>query len=86
MFAKDSNRGHVHERMKTAFSNSSRIAGTGITYDNYDEESFPIGAKPRAYEGTPIYKTLTQEELHFRTYGGPIKTYRIGELEKGGAE
>lgn len=32
-------RRHASELLKTEFANSGRIAGDGITYDHYDEES-----------------------------------------------
>lgn len=30
---------HANERMRTNFANSGRIAGDGIIYDRYDDES-----------------------------------------------
>ena len=33
------NRGHTNERIHTNFANSGRIAGIGISYDRYDDES-----------------------------------------------
>lgn len=32
-------RGHVNEKLHTTFRNSGRVAGTGILYDRYDDES-----------------------------------------------
>ena len=35
---------HVNERLHTEFANSGRMAGIGISYDHYDEES---GYRPK---------------------------------------
>lgn len=81
MFAKDTNRGHANERMKTSFANSGRIAGAGVLYDNYSEDSYPIGETPAPTEGTPAYKKRTKKELDFIQKGGEIKTYRLSKVE-----
>ena len=63
-------RGHVNEKLHTTFRNSGRVAGTGILYDRYDEES----GNPE-YEKQPshIYfpsDSLTEEEL--LALNGPV--------------
>ena len=40
-------RSHVNERLHTEFANSGRVAGAGIFYDRYDEES---GYRPQPKE------------------------------------
>ena len=66
-------RGHVNEKLHTTFRNSGRVAGIGILYDRYDEES-----------GNPDYEkkylnhslvrfpsdSLTEEEL--LALNGPV--------------
>ena len=32
-------RTHINERLRTGFTNSGRVAGIGISYDNYGDES-----------------------------------------------
>lgn len=32
---------HINEFVRTSFSNSGRVAGAGVNYDRYDEESNP---------------------------------------------
>ena len=63
-------RGRVNELLHTTFRNSGRIAGTGILYDRYDEES----GNPE-YEKRPfiVYfpsDSLTEEEL--LALNGPV--------------
>lgn len=81
MFAKDTNRGHAHERLKTNLANSGRISGMGISYDNYSENSYPVGAYPAPNKGTPVHKPLTQEESDFIHNGGKVKTYKLSKAE-----
>ena len=40
-------RGHINERLHTTLANSGRAAGTGISYDKYDDES---GYRPGPYD------------------------------------
>ena len=83
-FGKDNNRKrHANERMRTSFTNSGRIAGTGILYDDYSETSYPSGMMrtdyfPKKKVGIP----LTEEEKRFRDEGGPVVTYKL-ETDKG---
>lgn len=63
-------RGHVNEKLHTTFRNSGRVAGTGILYDRYDEES----GNPE-YEKRPFLvhfpsDSLTGEEL--LALNGPV--------------
>ena len=83
MFAKDSRRGHANEHMRTSLANSGRIAGMGIAYDDYSEDSFPGRRKTT---GAPAFKPRTKEETDFMVNGGEVKTYKLSkaELEKMG--
>lgn len=79
-FGKDNNRKrHANERMRTSFANSGRIAGMGILHDNYSEDSFP---GPRYhYIGEPVKKPETEEEKHFKKYGGEVIRYKLSKAE-----
>ena len=48
----DRNYGHVNEQLHTTFSNSGRIAGMGISYDDYGDES---GYRPSVRNRGRIY-------------------------------
>jgi hypothetical protein len=65
---------HINEFLKTEFANSGRAAGTGISYDKYDEES---GYKPQPRARGPIKfpsDSLTPEERE--ALNGPVITYQ----------
>ena len=71
-------RKHINEKLKTNFyPQGNRIAGTGITEDRYDEESFPdpnpFDRRSNSFWHKPI-----------KIEGGPVKTYQLTdeELEK----
>ncbi len=66
---------HINEMLHTAFANSGRAAGMGITYDRYDEES---GYRPQPkYCGTVRFPSdeLTLEEKN--ALNGPVITYKM---------
>ena len=63
-------RGHSNEKLHTTFRNSGRIAGTGILYDRYDEESGnPDYEKQHSLVRFPS-DSLTEEEL--LALNGPV--------------
>ena len=67
-------RGHANEHMKTSLRNGGRIAGMGVLYDDYSEESY--GGYHNS--GAGIVRTasdfLTPEER--AELNGPIITYQ----------
>ena len=80
LFAKDNSKlHHVNERMRTNFANSGRIAGLGVLYDDFSEDSSP--GKLGVTEGTPVYKQCTEEEKELIQNGGKVKTYRLSRAE-----
>ena len=77
-------RSHVNERLHTVFANSGRVAGVGISYDRYDEES---GYRPQPkFCGAVKFPSdeLTLEEKN--ALNGPVITYRADAALKGGEE
>ena len=81
-FSKDSRRKrHANERLKTSFSNSGRIAGAGVLYDDYSEES---GIERHSHGHQRFALTRSEEEKEFIINGGPVKCYKLSpeELEK----
>ena len=71
-------RKHINEKLKTNFfPQGNRIAGTGITEDRYDEESFPDPNPFDRRSNSFWHKPMKIE-------GGPVKTYQLTdeELEK----
>lgn len=67
-------RGHVNERLHTELANSGRVAGAGVLYDRYDEES---GYRPQPAERGAVRfpsDSLTQEEL--MALNGEVRTYK----------
>lgn len=68
---------HANERMRTSFSNSGRIAGDGILYDDYSEESWG-GGKSCDNLGAGVrlpHDGLNENEL--ASLSGPVKTYKM---------
>jgi hypothetical protein len=72
-----SRRRHANEFMRTSYG---RIAGIGILYDDYSEESYPsVNTDPRYCPDPKLSIPLSEEEKKFRDEGGPVVTYRIKE-------
>jgi hypothetical protein len=69
-----SKRGHANERMKTSFRNSGRIAGMGILYDDYSEESYGGYHNITAGRVRTISDSMTPEER--AELNGPVITYQ----------
>ncbi|HPE08112.1 MAG TPA: hypothetical protein PLT28_00055 [Saprospiraceae bacterium] len=66
---------YINEMLHTEFADNGRIAGMGITYDHYDEES---GYKPSPkYRGQIRFPSdeLTPEQR--LALNGPVLTYKI---------
>jgi len=71
------NRGHVNEQLHTTLANTGRVAGMGISYDRYDDES-----------GCPSYDShkpvtlpsdyLTEDEL--KALNGPVISYKLASI------
>jgi len=82
-FGKDNKRKrHSNERLRTSFANSGRMAGIGTLYDNYGDESFPIGMSPFSeHVKTPVVKKETEDEKNFREHGGEVVRYKLSEGE-----
>ena len=67
-------RGHVNEQLHTTLANTGRVAGMGINYDRYDDES-----------GCPSYEShepvmfpsdyLKEDELE--ALNGPVISYKL---------
>ncbi len=70
-------RRHANEFLRTTFTNSGRIAGMGILYDDYSETSFP----PGRYEPSPnpvgITKIEEQKKAEKEYTSNNLQTYKI---------
>lgn len=75
MTAKDNKRKrHINERMRTSFANSGRVAGMGILYDDYSEDSGKPTYNKSAY---PVYTTDWLEDKERERLSGPVTTKRL---------
>lgn len=63
---------HANERMRTSFANSGRIAGDGILYDDYSEES---GYRPLFGANRTAMVTFPLDPLE--SMDGPVITYKM---------
>ena len=81
VFAKDTKRGHINERIRTSFySQGSRVAGDGILRDNYSENSCPsVITDTNYFPDREVDYPLTKEEKEFRDNGGPVTTYKLNK-------
>lgn len=71
-------RRHVNEFLKSNFANSGRVAGAGISYDRYDEESTPeVHDKWNVASVRVVMPGRTAEER--ATLDGPVITRMLGE-------
>lgn len=74
---------HINERMRTSFTNSGRVAGAGILYDDYGEESWG-GNKPcdnLACERVRLpHDGMSERELN--SLNGPVKIYTAPKEDK----
>jgi hypothetical protein len=69
---------HVNDRMRTSFANSGRIAGDGILYDDYSEESWGGGKSCDNLIGAEVrlpHDGLSENELALLS--GPVRTYKM---------
>ena len=69
---------HANERMRTSFANSGRIAGEGILYDDYGDES---GYRPPLL-GTNRTAKVTFPLDPLESLDGPVITYKMAKGEK----
>ena len=86
MFSKDNKRKrHANEFMRTSFANSGRIAGMGISYDDYSD-NFDIAMENTDYFPDPKFGPLplTDEERSFRDNGGPVTVRRCLRCARNG--
>ena len=60
--------------LRTSFANSGRFAGSGILYDNYDDES---GGESYGYRGRPIPIAEREEKAKEEHENAPVKTYYL---------
>lgn len=76
-----SKRNTANKQLKTRLANSGRIAGTGVLYDRYDEESGGwVYGRENEKVMTP-YDYMTKEQK--AELNGPVITYHIDDLELG---
>jgi hypothetical protein len=61
---------------RSGLANSGRSAGMGISYDNYDEESYR-GVPRESYQPEPKFNKYTEEEWEELTEEKEVKTYKI---------
>lgn len=69
---------HSNERMRTSFANSGRIAGEGILYDDYGDES---GYRPPLL-GTNRTAKVTFPLDPLESRDGLVITYKMAKGEK----
>lgn len=70
---------HINELLHTDFANCGRVAGAGVLYDHYDEES---GYRPGPKMSGPIRlpsDSLTDEE--WLALNGEVKIIQNGRVE-----
>lgn len=70
-----SKRGHANEHMKTSLRNGGRIAGMGILYDDYSEESYGGYCNISAGKVRTPYDFMKPKER--ASLNGPVKTYHV---------
>ncbi len=73
---------HANEFMRTSLANSGRIAGIGISYDDYSEDSYNGEPGTDYFPDPKMQVPLTEEEKRFRDEGGPVITYKLKDGEK----
>lgn len=76
---KTSKRNTANQQLRTNFTNSGRIAGMGILYDNYSEESGMPNYDPGKIRVSLPSDFLSKEEKE--ALNGEVKTYYIKEAE-----
>lgn len=67
-------RGHANEHMKTTLRNGGRIAGIGILYDDYSEDSYGGYCNFSAGRVRTASDSMTPEER--AELNGPVITYQ----------
>ena len=72
---------HTNEFMRTSLAISGRIAGSGVLYDDYSEDSYRGAPRPDYFPEPKLRIPLTEEEKRFRDEGGPVATYNLKDKE-----
>ncbi len=68
---------HANEFLRTE---TGRLAGSGILYDDYSEESG--GWKYRGkYEGTVLFPQRTEDEK-YALFNSPVITYNLKDIKR----
>ncbi len=67
---------HINEFSKTSFANSGRAAGSGILYDNYDDNAV---LDNHIRQGRPIPIAEIEEKAKREREEAPVTIYYIEE-------
>ena len=68
---------HVNSFLRSGLANGGRVAGMGITYDDYGERSFPDFPKG---EGVHV-RFPKRDEEEMAALNGPVVTYKLDDLK-----
>lgn len=69
------NKSHINQYMRTSFANSGRVAGAGISYDRYDDESGnPNFITAESWPRFPSDSLTPEERL---SLNGEVKVYKM---------
>ncbi len=68
---------HVNSFLRSGLANSGRVAGTGVAYDDYSEQSFPDFTKG---SGVRV-RFPKRDEEEMASLNGPVITYKLSELK-----
>ena len=72
---------HVNELLKSRLANSGRVAGAGISYDRYDEESGPELRDKWASGSAKVVMPGRSEEER-AALDGPVISKRIEDVQR----
>ena len=68
---------HINERLHTEFANSGRVAGAGILYDKYDDES---GYRPQPIKrGAVTFPSDNLSPEERAALSGEVKIIKAGK-------
>jgi len=69
---------HVNSFLRSGLANSGRVAGIGVTCDDYSEQSFPDNPKG---DGVRVrFPKRSEEEM--AALNGPVIIYQLDDLSK----
>lgn len=71
---------HINEFLRSAFVNNGRVAGAGISYDRYDEESNP-DLKDKWNEGNVYVVMPGRSKEERESLDGPVISMRLEEVK-----